>query len=299
MGHFFIFLGGHTHTAGQLKSSVVAVLRMNSYYNMIEWCMHRIGILCVMAHFRRTLPHICFISLFASIFLFLSLFRYLARPVERTSEQVRITWKTTFHMVIFFHFMINFFVFEQKIAFFAKFALAVVGSLRYTCSPFSFSFNDYYYLPYYYTIHSIFKPLFFILPFRTSARLVRSLVCFRPVCMFRCWCVLVLYSFDDFAREFDRYVRLHKYKRKSTVMVSTEFSFHVTSSPHDFFRYAQSSPPLSQRWSVGQWTHTHTEKERMSKRFSGEWENRENMVARNPTENVVVCVSSSKKTPKQ
>lgn len=70
-----------------------------------------------------------------------------------------------------------------------------------------------------------------------------------------CWCFIRSTILLD---EFDRYVRLHKYKRKSTVMVSTEYSFHVTSSPHDFFRYAQSSPPLSQRWSVGQWTNTHT-----------------------------------------
>lgn len=50
------------------------------------------------------------------------------------------------------------------------------------------------------------------------------------VSVFLCACFI----HSTICSEFDRYApRLHKYKREPTALVSTEFSFHVTSSSHE------------------------------------------------------------------
>lgn len=141
----------------------------------------------------------------------------------------------------FLHFMINFFLFEQKIAFFfAKFALGVA-----TESDTRGSFLIFYQqlllllrcLSFSIFLTTISYPLFVHLGSIHGGRVCLSWLRVS-VCSFACFIHSTICSV------FDRLGRLHKYKREPSAMVSTEFSFHVTSSPPWIFCYAKSSPAI-------------------------------------------------------
>lgn len=173
---------------------------------------------------RCTLPHsLHFLRAFLLLFL-----SSAPTHFDSTGCEYDLRAQATFHMFLTILWLIFFYLNKRLPPFVVSSRLAYATDSRYTV-----------------LLSTIIATI--TLSFRFSTTILCAVVCVRARTL---RCVFVHLACDRVCVRkllgiFDRLARLHKYQREWTVMVSTEFSFHVTSSsPHECFFVMPLSSPL-------------------------------------------------------